>query len=200
MLSEPKTLVEAVQTFAALDYCHAYMVRLKWPDGRITCPKCGGDRIGQIATRRMFRCNDKKCGKQFSAKVGTIFEDSPLPLSHWFTAVWCVANFKMGISSHELARTLGITQKSAWFMLHRVRLAMHTGTFRKLHGVVESDETFVGGLAANMHKAVREKRIRGRGAVGKSIVHGLLERNSSKKAQDSQVHATVHQRSINDSN
>lgn len=190
-MDTPKTLIEAVQHFSNLDVCHQYMIRLKWPDGRITCPKCGGNRIGHIATRRMLRCNDKACGKQFSSKVGTIFEDSPLPLSHWFVAVWTIANFKMGISSCELARSLGVTQKSAWFMLHRIRLAMTTQSFRKLNGVVESDETFVGGLAANMHKAKRERRIRGRGPVGKSIVHGLLERNSTKKAQDSEVRASV---------
>lgn len=187
----PKTLMEAVQHFASLDVCHAYMIRLKWPDGRIACPKCGGDEVGNIASRRMLQCKAKDCRKQFSAKVGTIFEDSPLPLPAWFCAVWCIANFKMGISSHELGRTLGITQKSAWFMLHRIRLAMTTQSFRKLSGVVESDETFVGGLAANMHAAVRARRIRGRGTVGKAIVHGLLERNSSKVAQDSEVRASV---------
>lgn len=191
MPDSPKTLLEAVQVFADLDYCHAYMVRLKWPDGRITCPKCGSDRVGEITSRRMLQCREPKCRKQFSAKVGTIFEDSPLPLSQWFVAVWYAANFKMGISSHELGRSLGITQKSAWFMLHRIRLAMKTGTFRKLNGVVESDESFIGGAAANMHRAARECRIKGRGSVGKSIVHGLLERNSSKKAQDSQVIASV---------
>jgi transposase-like protein len=185
----PKTLIEAVQHFSDLDVCHEYMLKLKWPDGNITCPECGCDRIGHIATRRLLRC--KECRKQFSAKIGTIFEDSPLPLSQWFVAVWCSANFKMGISSHELARTLGITQKSAWFMVHRIRLAMTTPSFRKLNGVVESDETFVGGLSANMHAAVRARRIRGRGTIGKAVVHGLLERNTSKKAQDSQVIAAV---------
>lgn len=187
----PKTLIEAVRCFADPDVCHAYMVKLKYPDGRITCPACGSDKVGNIATRRMLRCNAKGCRKQFSAKVGTIFEDSPLPLSHWFVAVWCLANFKMGISSCELARTLDITQKTAWFMLHRIRLGMKTATFQRLHGVVESDETYVGGLAANMHAKVRERKIRGRGPMGKSIVHGLLERNSDKKAQDSQVQASV---------
>lgn len=190
-MPEPKTLVEAVQVFADPDTCHAYMVKLKWPDGRIVCPKCGCDKVGNIASRRMLQCKSKDCRKQFSAKVGTIFEDSPLPLSQWFVAVWCLANFKMGISSCELARTLDITQKSAWFMLHRIRLAMKTATFQRLHGVVESDETYIGGLSANMHAKVRERKIRGRGPFGKSIVHGVLERNSDKKAQDSQVQAQV---------
>jgi transposase-like protein len=108
-----KTLFEAVQQFADPDYCHQYMVKVKWPHGKITCPKCGGGKVSHLTTRRMFKCMAKECHKQFSAKVGTIFEDSPLPLSKWFVAVWCIANFKMGISSHELGRTLGITQKSA---------------------------------------------------------------------------------------
>ena len=161
----PKTLVEAVLYFADLGVCFRYMTQLKWPDGKIVCPKCGCDRVGIIGSRSMFQCKEKTCRKQFSAKVGTIFEDSPLPLSQWFVAVWCIANAKNGISSYELGRALGVTQKSAWFMLHRIRLAMRSETFRKMTDVVESDETFIGGKAENMHAHKREKRIRGRGAV-----------------------------------
>src|SRR4029077_12471669 len=106
------------------------------------CPKCNGDKVGIIASRSMFQCKDKACRKQFSAKSGTIFEDSPLGLDKWFVAVWCIANAKNGISSCELGRALGVTQKSAWFMLHRIRLAMRTPTFRRFTDVVESDETF----------------------------------------------------------
>jgi transposase-like protein len=178
----PQTLLEAVRTFSDLDACQAYMVALKWPDGKITCPKCGGENVGLIASRRMLQCRNKECRKQFSAKVGTIFEDSPLGLDKWFVAVWCVANDKNGISSCELARALGVTQKTAWFMLHRIRLAMRTNTFRKLAGIVESDETFIGGKAENMHAAKRAKKILGRGAVGKAIVHGLLERGGEVRA------------------
>jgi transposase-like protein len=177
----PQTLVEAVRHFADLDVCHAYMIALKWPDGHIVCPKCGSDKIGVIESRRMLQC--RECRKQFSAKVGTIFEDSPLPLSHWFVAVWCIANAKNGISSCELARALGVTQKTGWFMLHRIREAMKTRTFRKLDGEVESDETFVGGRAENMHRRNRERRILGRGGVGKTIVHGLLERGGEVRAR-----------------
>jgi transposase-like protein len=184
---DPKTLIEAVRHFADEQTCFEYLVALKWPDGKITCPKCECDRIGKITSRRMLQC--KGCRKQFSAKVGTIFEDSPLPLSSWFVAVWSIANAKNGISSCELGRALGVTQKSAWFMLHRVRLAMKTRTFRKLSGTVESDETFIGGKSENMHAAKREKRIKGRGAVGKAIVHGLLERGDDSKP--SQVKANV---------
>src|SRR5712692_9062889 len=148
----PTTLLEAVRYFSDLDVCHAYMVSIKWPDGKITCPKCGGENVGAIASRRMFQCRDKTCHKQFSVKVGTVFEDSPLGLDKWFVAVWCITNAKNGISSCEVGRALGVTQKTAWFMLHRVRLAMRTGTFQKLSGTVESDETFIGGKSIYMHK------------------------------------------------
>lgn len=188
-MSTPKTLIEAVRHFTDLNVCHEYMIGVKWPDGRIVCPKCGGDKIGRITSRRMLQCKAKDCRKQFSAKVGTIFEDSPLPLSSWFVAVWCVANAKNGISSCELARALGVTQKSAWFMLHRIRMAMNTTTYGKLSGAVESDETFVGGKAKNMHKSRRERTITGRGASGKAVVHGLLQRRTTDTP--SQVRASV---------
>ncbi|MEX0704851.1 MAG: IS1595 family transposase [Planctomycetales bacterium] len=173
-METPKTLIEAVRFFSDIDACNQYMAGIKWPDGKIICPHCGGDRIGEIKTRRMLRCKD--CRKQFSYKVGTIFEDSPLGLDKWFVAVWCVTNDKNGISSYELHRALGVTQKSAWHMLHRIRLAMQDGSFTKMEGTVEADETFVGGKAKNMHKAKRSAKITGRGAVGKAIVQGVLQR------------------------
>lgn len=173
-MDAPKTLMAAVTYFSDPKVCNEYMKQVKWPDGVITCPKCGADKIGEVATRNLLRC--KGCRKMFSYKVDTLFEDSPLPLSKWFVAVWAIANCKNGISSHELGRALGITQKSAWFMLHRIREAMRTGSFAKMAGEVESDETFVGGLAKNMHKAKREAKITGRGATGKAIVQGLLHR------------------------
>jgi len=165
------------------------MVHVKWPDGKVICPKCGGDHIGEIKSRRMFQCKAKECRKQFSAKVGTIFEDSPLGLDKWFVGVWCIANAKNGISSHELARSLGITQKSAWHMLHRIRLAMQTGTFTKIKGEIESDETFVGGAAKNMHREVRRRKIRGSGSADKAIVHGLLNRGGKLNAQVVPTHS-----------
>lgn len=133
----PQSLVEAVRYFSDLSICSAYMRKIKWPDGNCTCPKCGasGDRIGEIATRGMLRCRD--CRKQFSVKLDTIFEGSPLGLDKWFVAVWCIANAKNGISSHELGRALDVTQKTAWFMLHRIREAMETGSFRKLDGTAK---------------------------------------------------------------
>ncbi len=181
MESTPNNLLGAVKYFSDLTVCNRYMRNIKWPGGKPFCHKCGSVNIGEIATRSMLKCRD--CKKQFSYKVGTIFEDSPLGLDKWFVAVWCIANAKNGISSCELARALDVTQKTAWFMLHRVREAMTSKTFTKLSGPIESDETFIGGEARNMHKSKREKRIKGRGAVGKRIVHGLLERGGEVRAQ-----------------
>lgn len=126
----PKTLLEAVRYFSDLIVCHDYMRRIKWPGGKVTCPVCGNESVRELATRPgTLKCNRKECQKQFSYKVGTIFEASPLGLDKWFVAVWSIANCKNGISSHELARALGVTQKTAWFMLHRIREAMKTGTW-----------------------------------------------------------------------
>lgn len=185
----PTTLLEAVRYFTDLNVCNEYMKRIKWPNGTIVCPNCEakGKRIGEIKTRNMLRCKD--CRKQFSYKVGTIFEDSPLGLDKWLVAVWCIANMKNGISSHELARALGVQQKSAWFMLHRIRKAMEVGGFDKFDGPSEADTTYVGGKAANMHKDVKERRITGRGGVDKTAVHGVLQRGDDDTA--SQVVATV---------
>ena len=154
-MNTPKSLIEAVRYFSDIDKCNEYMARIKWPNGEPECPQCGSKRTGEIKTRKMLRCKD--CRKQFSYKVGTIFEDSPLGLDKWFVAVWCITNAKNGISSYELGRALGVTQKSAWHMLHRIRLAMQDGSFKKLKGTIEGDETFVGGKAKNMHKAKRKK-------------------------------------------
>jgi transposase-like protein len=190
----PTSLIEAVRFFSDLDVCHAKMEAVKWPDGVVTCPKCGGTKIGRIASRRMYQCKD--CRKQFSVKVGTIFEDSPLGLDKWFVAVWVIVNAKNGISSYEIGRALGISQKSAWFMLHRIRTAMKTGSFEKFTGVCESDETYIGGKAKNMHMSRRQERIGGRGSVGKDIVHGVLmrakDRNESKVRAQVVPNATVY--------
>lgn len=176
MSIQPQTLIEAVRYFANEDVCQALMQSIKWPDGNVTCPKCGNSSVSPIKNRPAFQCNSRSCKKQFSYKVGTIFEESKLPLGHWFVAIWCIANMKNGISSHELARALGVTQKTAWFVLHRIRLAMETGTFKKFEGEVESDETFIGGKSKNMHAVKREKKITGRGPVNKTAVQGVLER------------------------
>lgn len=186
-MDTPETLLEASRYFADLTVCEAYMKDLRWKGGNPICPKCGSDRIGEIATRRMLRCKD--CRKQFSHKVGTIFEDSALGLDKWFVAVWSVANCKNGISSHELGRAIGVTQKTAWFMLHRIRKALEVGGFDKFDGPAEADTTYIGGEAKNMHTARRERVIRGRGAIGKVAVHGVLQRGTETDC--SQVLATV---------
>lgn len=177
--SLPQTLIEAIRYFSDLDVCNAFVAKLRWPDGPV-CPRCGGAEHSYLTTRRLWKC--KACKRQFSVKVGTIFEDSPLGLDKWLAAVWLIANSKNGISSHELGRAIGITQKSAWFVLHRIRLAMQTGTFETLDGIVEVDETFIGGKARNMHKDVRARRITGTGGKDKTVVVGLLERGGTVRA------------------
>lgn len=176
-LSEPKTLVEAIRYFADPDIAPRTMIELRWPNG-VCCPTCGRTDIRFIATRRMWECKEKHPRRQFSAKVGTIFEDSPIDLGKWFAAIWMVANYKNGISSYEMHRALGVTQKTAWFMDHRIRLAMKSGSFLKMRGEVEADETFIGGLAKNMHRHKREQKIKGTGGSGKEAVLGIVQRDN----------------------
>src|SRR5688500_11931686 len=173
----PKTLIEAIRYFSDLDVCTEFVAKLRWADGPV-CPRCGGVEHSYLTTRRLWKC--KACKRQFSVKVGTIFEDSALGLDKWLPAVWLIANSKNGISSHELGRALGVTQKSAWFMLHRIRLAMQTGSFNKLDGEVEVDETYIGGKARNMHKHVRVRRITGTGAQDKVAIIGIKDRASGE--------------------
>jgi transposase-like protein len=172
--AQPTTLLEAVIYFDDLDVCTDFVAKLRWPEGPV-CPRCGAMEHSYLTTRRVWKC--KACQKQFSVKLGTIFEDSPLPLTKWLPAVWLIANSKNGISSHELGRALGITQKSTWFMLHRIRLAMQSGTFEKVSGEVEVDETFIGGKARNMHKHVRKQKITSTGGHSKAKVLGMIERD-----------------------
>ncbi|MDB5034781.1 MAG: unclassified family transposase [Chlorobi bacterium] len=176
----PRTLQEAIVHYSNPDNALAFMIRLRWPDG-ITCPRCGSCEHSFLTTRRVWKC--KGCKKQFSVKVGTIFEDSPLGLNTWLAAVWLITNAKNGVSSCEIARALGITQKSAWFVLHRIRIAMETGTIEKLKGQVEADETYIGGKYGNMHRIKRAQKEQGRGAVGKVIVMGFLERDGAVRAK-----------------
>ena len=147
MNESPETLLEAVRYFADLDICNEYMRRIKWPNGRIVCPACGSAQIGEIKSRHMLQC--RECRKQFSHKVGTIFEDSPIGLDKWFVAVWCIANCRNRISSHELGRAIGVTQKTAWFMLHRIRMAFDA-LARKLVRVPKAE--------AERREAKRKKR------------------------------------------
>jgi len=174
----PATLLEAITYFADRDVALAFLANVRWPDGEQVCPKCGS--VAEhyyLKNQRRWKCRD--CRKQFSIKVGTIFEDSPISLSKWLPAVWLLVNCKNGISSYELARDLGVTQKTAWFMLHRIREAMRVGSFDKMDGEVEVDETYIGGKAKNMHKAKRERVITGTGGHDKTAVMGLLERPRS---------------------
>jgi transposase-like protein len=181
MSTEPQTLVEAIRHFADPDVTLATMVELRWPNG-VCCPTCGRTDVRFIATRRMWECKGVHSRKQFSAKIGTIFEDSPLSLDKWFVAIWMIANCKNGVSSYEIHRALGVTQKTSWFMLHRIRLAMETGSFIKSSGEFEADETFVGGKAKNMHKERKARTITGTGGSGKEVVMGVLRRTSQTEA------------------
>jgi transposase-like protein len=174
-LESPKTLQEAVGYFSNPDRCFEYAVSFRWPDGNITCPRCGSKEYSFISTRKIWFC--KGCKKQFTVKVGTIFEDSPLGMDKWMTAMWLIVNCKNGISSCEVARDLGITQKSAWFMVHRLRLALQNKDGGKLGGEVEVDETFIGGLARNMHVSKRRAKIMGTGGHDKVPVLGILKRH-----------------------
>jgi hypothetical protein len=172
----PKTLLEAVKFYADFEHCRAVMVEARWPDGVMHCPTCNSDHVTFLAKARVWKCYGKHERPKFSLKVGTIFEDSPIPLEKWLPTVWLLTNCKNGVSSYELARAIGVTQKTAWFMLHRVRMAMQSGTFVKLGGEVKVDETFIGGKARNMHVAQKERRITGTGGKDKAVVMGILER------------------------
>jgi transposase-like protein len=178
----PQTLQEAINYFSDLDTCTTFMAQIRWPEG-VTCPYCAGKAVSYLSSRRIWKCMNKECHRQFSVKVGSVMEDSPIKLDKWLAAVWMITNAKNGISSCEISRALDITQKSAWFLLHRIRLAMQSGTFEKLSGEVEVDETYIGGLARNMHRDKRDKKIQGRGSVGKVAVMGLLERNGQVRTK-----------------
>src|ERR1051326_5843666 len=176
-METPKTLQQAIIFFSDPDNCQKYMIDVRWPDGKVTCPSCGSEKVTYLAKQRRWKCYGKHPKPQFSVKVGTIFEDSSLGLDKWMMAMWMIANCKNGVSSCEIARDLGITQKSAWHMLQRIRLAMRVGSFEKLGGHVEVDETFIGGKARNMPRADRARQIHGTGGMGKVAVMGLLERH-----------------------
>jgi len=165
--------------FSDEDAAHDYIVQMRWPAG-VCCPRCGSTAVTYIKTRKLWKCKDCVERKQFSVRVGTIFEDSKLKLGHWLVAIWQLVNCKNGISSYELARALGITQKSAWFMLHRARLALHVGSFdRKLIGHIEVDETYIGGRARYMHKD-KVARLKAEPIMGKAVVMGLLDRHNGE--------------------
>jgi len=172
----PETLTGAIRYFGDAEKCHEFIVAMRWPHS-IRCPHCNSKNVGRLVLpRRIWNC--RTCRKQFTVKVGTIFEDSPLGLDKWLPATWMIVNAKNGVSSCELARSLGVTQKTGWFMLHRIRLAMQDGSIEKFSGRVEADETYIGGAARFMHK---NRKTGKRGMVGKTAVLGLLEREAGEK-------------------
>lgn len=181
-MTNPKTLTDAIRFFADPANCRAYLVSRRWPDG-VSCPSCGSEKVYFDKGRNGWECATRHPHRKFSLKTGTIFEDSPIGLDKWLPTVWMIANMKNGVSSHELARSLGVTQKTAWFMLHRVRLAMQDETGGTLSGTVEVDETYIGGKARNMHASKRAKAMTrpGRTHFGKVAVMGLMERHSADK-------------------
>ena len=171
----------AVLYFGDEDRALQFLTKFRWPDGKPTCPRCQCQETSFISTRRIWKC--KGCKRQFSAKSGTIMEDSPIGLSKWLPAIWMICGCKNGISSYEIGRDLGVSQKTAWFMLHRIREAMDKGTIEKLSGEIEADETFIGGAVGNMHrKSKRCIKAKNDGNWGKTIVLGLLQRDGRVRA------------------
>ena len=176
----PETLFEAHKYFANPDVALAFMVKMRWPDGIVKCPRCDSAHVSLSVKRRVWTCEDCPKRRQFSIKVGTIMEDSPIGIDKWIIGMWLIMGAKNGISSYELHRALGITQKSAWFLGHRIRFALQNGSIEKMSGHCEADETFIGGKARNMHKGKR--KVKGTGPVAMTPVMGLLERTAGKGA------------------
>jgi len=176
-MTDPRTLQEAVIYFSDPDRSLNYLVARRWPTG-VICPTCGRTDARFLANQRKWQCKSVHDHRQFSIKTGSIMEDSPLGLDKWLTAAWMIVSCKNGVSSYEIARAIKVTQKTAWFLLHRIRKAMQTGSFfKKMSGEVEVDETFIGGKARNMHVAQRRRRITGTGTKDKVAVMGILERD-----------------------
>lgn len=175
MEREPKTLQEAVIYFSNPANCRDYMVARRWPNG-VTCPQCGSSNVLFLEKYGRWECREKHDARQFTLKTGTVMEDSHISVDKWLLAMWQVVNCKNGISSYEVAKAIGVTQKSAWFMDHRIRLAFNGSPLGKASGHVEADETFIGGLARNMHVDKRQRRITGTGGKDKTAVMGILER------------------------
>jgi transposase-like protein len=180
-MDSPDTLRDAIIWFADFEHCRRFMVELRWPDGIVKCPQCGSENVTWLARTRIWKCYARHQRPTFTLKTGTIFEDSPIPLEKWLTAAWLIINCKNGVSSYEIHRGLGITQKTAWFMLHRIRLAMQESGFNKFGGDVEVDESFIGGKARNMHKG-KWARKSAEPNQGKAIVAAVLERGGKVRA------------------
>jgi transposase-like protein len=207
----PKTLLEAVNYFSNDAICVEFLAKYLWADGKPHCPKCGSDNVCHLTSRPAYRCREKGCKKSFSLKTNSIMEDSALPITKWVPAIWFIINHKNGVSSYEVGRALGITQKSAWHLCHRIRKAVSNGSFIKMAGVVEIDETFIGGKEINKHgmknstMAQWQKRQKKNG--GKTVVMGMVERNTGefrgKVVDDTrrislepEIHANVEEGSV----
>jgi transposase-like protein len=184
-MAAPKTLQQAILHFADYENCRQAMMKYRWPDGKVACPHCGSEKVTCLANARVWKCYADHAKPRFSLKTGTIFEDSPIGLEKWLPVMWLLVNSKNGVSSWEIHRAMGVTQKSAWFMLQRGRLALQDPTTGgKLSGEVEVDETFIGGKARNMHKEAKARKIQGRrGPEGKAIVAAVLERGGKVRAK-----------------
>jgi len=178
----PNTLQDAILYFADADNCREYLVARRWADG-VTCPRCGSKNVLSQEKYNRWECGSKHDRRQFTSKTGTIFEDSPLGLDKWILAMWMVVNCKNGVSSYEIHRATGVTQKSACFMDHRVRLALGLGVTNKFSGQMEADETSIGGKARNMHKDVKARKITGTGGKDKTAVMGILERGGKVRTK-----------------
>jgi transposase-like protein len=197
-----KTLQQAIIHFSEFENCKREMVSLRWPDAKVKCPQCGSDRVAYLEKARAWKCYGKHDRPKFSLKTGSVFEDSPIGLDKWLVALGLVVNCKSGISSCETAKDLGLTQKTAWFMNHRLRFALNGGGLgKKFSGQIEADKTFIGGKARNMHARKRAKKITGTGGKDKTAVMGILERggkvrtkvidNTKKKTLQSEIRQHV---------
>jgi transposase-like protein len=184
LVMEPQSLQDAILYFADPVNCREYLVARRWPKG-VTCPRCGSQNVQFYEKYNRWHCREKHNAPQFTLKTGTVMEDSPIGLDKWLMAMWMVVNCKNGVSSYEIHRALKVTQKTAWFLDHRIRLMLQDEYASKLSGEVEADETFIGGKARNMHKKVHERRISGMGqsAKDKTIVMGVLERGGKVRTQ-----------------
>src|SRR2546423_5864968 len=179
-MQAPETLLEAVTYFSNPDNAFEFFKQIRWPKG-VRCPRCNSDKVTFLENARVWKCRTPHAKQKFSAKVGTIFEDSPIGLEKWLPAMWLASNCKNGISSYELHRGLGVTQKTAWFMLQRIRLAMHRGSIDKMSGTCEADETYIGARARNMHFRKRKEVIkRNTGGWHMTAVQGILQRSDGE--------------------
>ena len=193
-VKQPQTLIEAIRYFADDQICHDFVVEMRWPEG-VRCVHCESANIGWIKSRSKYQC--RACRRQFSVRHNTIFEDSKISLDKWLCAIWMIANAKNGVSSYEVARSLGVTQKTGWFMLQRIRLAMQAQSLTKFSGEVEVDETFIGGKARFMHKDRHDRKIKGRGGFsGKIAVLGLLERHGESSQVRTELIQNVRRRTL----